>query len=257
MAGRSTEPGVSLLERAARLLRALPGDGEPIGVPALARAAALPLSTTHRLVAELARLGALERRPDGGVSAGLGLWELGERSAVLRRVREAAMPELIELYDRTSENVHLGVLAGTDVLYIAKANGKRAIPTLSRVGQRHPLHATGVGRAILSTRDAAWLDAYLALPLERETPHTIVDPERLRAVIATEAERGWALTRQEMTLGNVSIAVPLTERDGIPPAAIGIVAHSAGADETRLLPLLRRAAAAVEARLDDLEPSTQ
>jgi DNA-binding IclR family transcriptional regulator len=249
MAGRTGEPGVSLLERAFRMLRALPADGIPIAVPDLARAAGLPLSTTHRLVAELAALGAVERTP-AGVAMGLGLWELGERSAVLRQLREAALPELIELYEGTGENVHLAVLAGHEVLYVAKANGKRAIPTLSEVGQRHPLHTTGVGRAILLTRSPEWLDEYLRNPLEAETRHTITDAVKLREVIVAEAGRGWAFTRQEMTLGNISIAMPLRERPGLPPAAIGIVAHASSADEVRLLPLLRRAVTAIESRLD-------
>jgi len=250
MAGRSSEPGVSLLERASRMLRALPADGSPIALPDLARAANLPLSTTHRLSAELTRLGAVERTPEGAVTMGLRLWELGERSAVLRRLREAALPELIELYDATGENVHLGVLAEHEVLYVAKANGKRAIPTLSEVGHRHQLHATGVGRAILLTRSPEWLDVYLREPLLAETRHTITDPAKLRDVVARERAQGWALTRQEMTLGNVSIAMPLADRPGLPAAAIGIVAHAAGYDEQRILPLLRRAVAAIEERLD-------
>jgi len=232
------------------MLSSLPADGSPIGLPELARAANLPLSTTHRLAAELTRLGAIERTADGGVTMGLGLWELGERSAVLRRLREAALPELIELYDATGENVHLGVLTGHEVLYVAKANGKRAIPTLSEVGHRHPLHATGVGRAILLTRSDEWLDDFLAMPLTLETRHTITDPVKLRDVVAQEAAQGWALTRQEMTLGNVSIAMPLAERPGLPAAAIGIVTHAASYDEQRMLPLLRRATAAIEERLD-------
>lgn len=251
MAGRSTEPGVSLMERVARILRVMPEDGEPLPVPELARQAGLPASTAHRLVSELVRLGMLDLGP-GGVTIGLGLWELGERSAVLRRLREAAMPELIELYDRTGENVHLGVLVRHEVLYVAKATGKRAIPTLSEVGLRHPLHATGVGRAILLTRDEAFLDDFLATELLPETQLTITDAGRLRAVIAEEAKHGYAVTREEMTLGNVSIAMPLRQRPGLPPAAIGIVAHISSADEVRLLPLLRRAVAATEARLDTL-----
>jgi DNA-binding IclR family transcriptional regulator len=53
-----------------------------------------------------------------------------------------------------------------------------------------------------------------------------------------------------MTLGNISIAMPLRERPGLPTGAIGIVAHESSADEVRLLPLLKRAATAIEARLD-------
>lgn len=251
MAGRSSEPGVSLLERASRMLRALPADGTAIPLPKLARAANLPLSTAHRLAAELERLGAIDRTPDGAITMGLALWELGERSTALRVLREAVLPELVELYDRTGENVHLGVLVGHEVLYVAKATGKRAIPTLSEVGQRHPLHATGVGRAILLGRDPAWLDDYLSQELLPETVHTITDPVRLRQIIAAEAKQGYAVTHEEMTLGNVSVAMPLRPRPGQPSAAIGIVAHATSADEVRLLPLLRRAVAAAETRLDN------
>jgi hypothetical protein len=51
-----------------------------------------------------------------------------------------------------------------------------------------------------------------------------------------------------MTLGNESLA--LAPRPGLPPAAIGVVTHLAASDEQRLMPLLRRAAAAIEERLD-------
>jgi DNA-binding IclR family transcriptional regulator len=106
-----------------------------------------------------------------------------------------------------------------------------------------------VGRAILLTRPA-WLDDYLATPLLAETRHSITDGAQLRDVIDAEAKQGWAFTRQEMTLGNVSIGMPLRPRPGLPLAAIGIVAHAVSADEVRLLPLLRRAILAVEQRLD-------
>ncbi len=251
MAGRSGEPGVSLLERAARLLRTLPEDGSPISIPEVSRLAGLPLSTTHRLVGDLAKLGVVERGP-GGITMGLAVWEMGERSPVLRRLREAAIPELGELHDATGENVHLGVLAQRDVLYVAKAKGRRAIPTLSEVGLRHPLHAAGIGRAILLTRSPEWVDEYLKGPIYAETRHTITDKDKLREVIAQERAQGYAITSQEMSLGNVSMAVPLRDRPGQPPAGIGIVAHIARAEPSQLLPMLQRAAEAIEATLDKM-----
>ena len=87
-------------------------------------------------------------------------------------------------------------------------------------------------------------------PFARVTAFTIVEPARLRDELAATRERGYALTRQEMTLGNASLALPLAPRAGLPPAAIGVVTHLAAADEQRLVPLLRRAAAAIEERLD-------
>ena len=249
MAGRSGEPGASVLERAARLLAALPADGSPAALVTLAAAAGLPVSTAHRLAAELVRLGQLDRT-DGGYTAGTRLWELGERAPIVRRLREAANPELVDLYDRTGENAHLAVLVDGEVLYLARASGARAVPTLARVGVRHPVHATGVGRAILATLPDAEADALLSAPLLQVTPFTITDPRRLRKDIAATRDRGYAITRQEMSLGNESLALALAPRAGLPPAAIGVVTHLAASDAQRLVPLLRRAAAAIESRLD-------
>lgn len=250
MAGGAAEAGVSVLERAARLLAAVSSDGTSALLTELAARAGLPLTTAHRIAAELVRLGQLDRSVDGRYSVGTWLWELGERAPAARLLREVAMPELVELHDRTAENAHLAVLAGRDVLYLAKASGPRSIPTLSRVGQRHPVHATGVGRAIAATRGEVWLGEYLTATLEQVTPFTITSPSRLRAELAATRDRGYAVTRQEMSLGNASLAIALRDRDGLPAAAIGVVTHLASADEQRLVPLLRRAAAAIEARLD-------
>jgi DNA-binding IclR family transcriptional regulator len=250
MAGRTGEAGASVLARASRLLAALPSDGTPATLAQLAAGAGLPGSTAHRLAAELVRLGQLERGDDGRYAAGTALWELGERAPIVRRLREAANPELTELYDRTGENAHLAVLVDHEVLYLARASGARAIPTLARVGVRHPVHATGVGRAIMASMRDAELAPLLSARLAQVTPFTIADPVRLRADLSATRERGYALTRQEMTLGNASLAVALSPRAGLPAAAIGVVTHLASADEQRLVPLLQRAAAVIESRLD-------
>ena len=118
---------------------------------------------------------------------------------------------------------------------------------------RHPVHATGVGRAILATLPDAEAAPLLGAPLAQVTPFTIADPQRLRDELSATRVRGYALTRQEMSLGNASLALALAPRAGLPPAAIGVVTHLAAADEQRLVPLLRRAAAAIEARLDSTE----
>ncbi|MEO8261560.1 MAG: IclR family transcriptional regulator [Pseudolysinimonas sp.] len=250
MAGRTRDAGASLLERAARLLGALPADGSPAALRQLADGAGLPLSTAHRIAAELVRLGQLDRGDDGRYAAGTALWELGERAPIVRRLREAADPELTDLYDRTGENAHVAVLVDDEVLYVARATGARAVPTLARVGVRHPVHATGVGRAILAGLPDAEAERVLRGRLDQVTPFTLTDPGRLRAELAATRNRGYALTRQEMSLGNASLALPLAPRAGLPPAAIGVVTHLAAADEQRLVPLLRRAAAAIEQRLD-------
>lgn len=244
MAGRITTPGESVLVRASLLLRAFSEDEPELDLAALAARSGLPRSTVHRIATELATLGLLDRT-SGGFAVGTGLWEIGELSPVSLRLREGALPHLLALYAATGENVHLALLAGTEALYVARLTGPGSVPTLSRMGGRLPLHTTGVGKALLATRDAAWLDDYFALPRERETIHSVTDEAALRAEIARTRETGYATTRQEMTLGNVSIAAALPPLAGLPPAAVGVVTHLGRADEGRLAPLILRTAAEI------------
>jgi DNA-binding IclR family transcriptional regulator len=113
------------------------------------------------------------------------------------------------------------------------------------MGGRLPLHTTGVGKALLATRDADWLDAYFAEPRERETIHSVTDESSLRAEIDRTRETGYASARQEMTLGNLSIAASLPPIAGLPRAAVGVVTHLGHGDEGRLAPLVMRTAAEI------------
>ena len=111
------------------------------------------------------------------------------------------------------------------------------------MGGRHPLHTTGVGKALLAQqRRRRGSSASSVARLERETVHSIIDERQLRDEITIARERGFATTRQEMTLGNVSIAASLPPVAGLPPTAVGVVTHLARADERRLGTLVVAAA---------------
>lgn len=248
MAGRTNTPGDSVLGRASRMLRAFDEDSPELDLPTLAERSGLPRSTAHRLATELVALGMLDRTASG-YAVGTGLWEIGELSPVSLRLRERALPHLLELYGATGENVHLAMLAGTEALYVARLTGPGSVPTLSRMGGRLPLHTTGVGKALLSVQAADWLDDYFALPRERETLHSVTDESALRDEIVRARASGYATTRQEMTLGNVSIAAALPVAEGLPRAAVGVVTHLGRADEGRLAPLVMRTAADIGAAL--------
>ena len=226
------------------MLRAFDEDAPELDLAQLSERSGLPRSTAHRLAAELVALGMLDRTT-AGYTVGAGLWEIGELSPVSLRLRERALPHLLELYAATGENVHLAMLAGTEALYVARLTGPGSVPTLSRMGGRLPLHTTGVGKALLSTQDDDWLASYFALPREKETLHSVTGEAELRAELAMARASGYATTRQEMTLGNVSIAAALPAIAGLPRAAVGVVTHLGRADEGRLAPLVVRTAAEI------------
>lgn len=239
--------GVGVLTRAMSVLQCFTDDEPELSAAQLAAQTGLATSTLHRLLAQLTDFGLLTRTPGHRYAIGSRLWELGELSPLSLRLRETALPHMLRLYEATGENVHLAVLDGVSpesasALFVGRLTGQASIPTLSRMGGRHPLHTTGVGKALLATRDARWLERYFSVPLQRETTHSITTEAELRADLTRARARGFATTREEMTLGNVSIAAPLGRIDGLPPAALGVVVHLARADERAQAPLVVQAA---------------
>ncbi|WP_460773063.1 IclR family transcriptional regulator [Microbacterium sp. GXF7504] len=236
-----------MLRRAMRLLSAFDEDTPELTAAQLAERSGLPLSTVHRLIGQLVEEGLLGRTDGFRYAIGQRLWEVGELSPLALRLRETGLPHMVRLYEATGENVHLAVLDAptphtATVLFAGRITGRASVPTLGRMGGRHPLHTTGVGKALLGTREDAWLDEYLQGPLLPETTLSITDPAALRAEIELARTRGYAVTRGEMTLGNISVAAPLGLVAGLPPMAMGIVAHESESLERRLAPLVVQAA---------------
>lgn len=244
----SAQTGAGLLRRMLAVLDCFSEDEPALSAAELSQRTGLAPSTMHRLLGALVAEGLVARGTHHRYTVGPRLWELGELSPLSVRLRETALPHMLKLYEATGENVHLAVLDGRDpasssALYVGRVTGRASIPTLSRMGGRQPLHTTGVGKALLATRDEEWLRRYFTVPLIAETTRTITDEAALRADIERTRGRGYALTREEMTLGNVSVAAVLPPIEGLPRAALGIVVHLDRADERRLAPLVVQTAA--------------
>jgi DNA-binding IclR family transcriptional regulator len=181
----------------------------------ISRRCGLPLATTHRLIAELVAWRGLERDQHGMYHVGLRLWEVGLLCPLHTRLREVAMPFLQSLYEATRENVHLAVRDGFDALYVEKLSGHRSVPIISRIGGRLPMHTTGVGKALLAHESPDFVEEYVSRPLERPTRYTIAEPGRLLRDLANTRRRGYAVTREEMTLGSCSVAVPVLDEEAV------------------------------------------
>lgn len=237
-----------MLGKAMTVLHAFSADDLGVGFAELQRRTGLPKATLHRLAGDLVLAGLLDRR-DGEYHLGSHLFELGMLASVERTLIEVATPFLEELYERTHEIVHLGIREGSEVVYVAKVTGHRGARTPSRVGGRMPVHATGLGKALLAyAPQEDWIEV-LSGPLPRLTPRTVTVPGRLRQQLDGVLERGVAYEYEEAAPGLVCVAAAVLDDSDRPVAAISI----AGA-ATRFRPpdhavAVRAAAAGVAATL--------
>ncbi len=247
MAGNTSREGAGVVSRAMAILTAFDEAHPRLPLGELSRRADVPLSTTHRIVGELVRLGALARTETGDYVIGRLIWDLGLLSPVHSDLREVASPFLQDLYAGTLATVHLAVRDGSRVLYLDRVTGKRSVPVVSRVGTRLPLHATGVGKVLLAHAPADVQQRVLRR-LTPVTPYTVTQPGRLRAQLVAVVADGYATTSGEMTIGACSVAVPVRSGPDV-VAALGVVVSSIRRDRPRLVSALQVAAHAISRTL--------
>ncbi len=242
-----------MLGRAALLLDCL-AVGDSPGLSELARRSGLAKTTVFRLVHELARYGLVEVTP-GGVRLGMRLFELGSSVPRQRSLREAALPYMRDLHEATRETVHLAVLDGAEVVYVAIRPGRHGPRLPSRVGGRMPAHATGVGKAILAFSAPEVVTALADAGLARRTPRTIVAPGALRSELARIRESGVSFDREESGPGIVCAASPVFGAGGSVVAALSLTGWSPRLDLARVAPAVRTAALALSRQLGTEPPA--
>lgn len=224
MSGNARDVGRTTLDRLFALLDVF--DGGDLTLGEIAARADLPASTTHRLLASLSAWGGVERAPSGRYRIGVRLWELGTTAHAPRRLRSLALPVMQHLHLSTRENIQLAIEDHGAALVVELITGTHAVPTVTELGTRLPLHATGVGKVLLAHGSSEPVERLHRRGLRRFTPYTLVMPGRLAASLARTRESGVGAVREEMTLGASSLAVSITDSDGRTRASLGVVAHS-------------------------------
>jgi len=249
MSGRNSEVGRSVLSKAFAILDALREAQVDLTRAQLARRTGLPPTTVHRLAGELCEHGALELTERHTYRVGPWLWEIGTLSARTRTFRHVAIPFMQDLYEATHENVQLAVPDGFDALIVERVRGRTSVPITSRVGGRLPLHATGVGKAILAFSPEAFQEAAIARGLTPMTPFTITDPNVLRRELAETRERGYSITRMEMGRNSASVGVPILGPDDDVLGSISLIVEAARADLPRLAAPIKAVARGISREL--------
>ena len=187
------KPMVEAIDRALALLDALAGAG-PAGasLAELAVHADVNKSTAYRALSTLRSRGFADQDDASGFyRLGPAAYELGDRSYSPQNLAQALHPALVTLSHAAEELVHLGVLSGDRVLYVAKVEPERTIRVWSSVGQLVPVASTAMGRALLAARNVP--DELLGGYLTNLPATCPVSPDRLRTSVHRARGCGYAV----------------------------------------------------------------
>ena len=215
---RSTNQSV---EKAVGVLAAF-SDGQLLRVADVAKETSLGQSTASRLLSTLESVGLVERDT---VST---LYRLGPELISLagvalnqNAIHKAARQTAQNLAASTGLGANVAIRREDSLFYICNFEGKDAPKSFTLIGQRNPLHATGLGKCLLlgiaEDRRAALLGE-----MRKYTGHTITEITALNDVLATAQTRGYATEREELALGRACVAAPILDQSGAVQAAISI-----------------------------------
>ncbi|RYY51254.1 MAG: IclR family transcriptional regulator [Actinomycetales bacterium] len=233
--------GESVIERVVRIFDAFDPETERLSVGDLARRADLPGSTASRLIDQLVGHGLLHRDAEGLVGMGVRMWELASRASPTRGLREAALPFLEDIHAVVGHHAQLGVLDGTEVLFLERLSAPEAVVNLTFVAGRLPTHASSSGLVLLAHAPPALQERVLTRRLHRYTDATPVDPQALRRLLADVRRTGQVHTPGFVHPDAAGLAVPVRDHKDSVVAAVSVVVPN-DASAVQALPMLHAAA---------------
>ena len=166
-------------------------------------------TTLYRFLSTLEDMDILNRKDDRYIP-GIKLFELGSKVPIKKLLVDRVHPILIRLTAEVNETVNLGELHNNQVLYLDKTESQRRMQIHTSVGSHTALHATALGKSILSILPESLRETVInGLHFEKRTNHTITDPRELRTHIEKAWQDGYSTDCEEFEEGLHCVAVPL------------------------------------------------
>lgn len=181
-------------------------------------------ATMHRVLSTLQARDVVEMDNQNQTwHIGAGAYRIGsaflQRSGVAERSR-AAMRRLME---ETGETSNLGIEVNGNVMFVAQVETKETIRAFFPPGTVSPMHASGIGKALLSRYSKDRLERFLyAQNLTRFTDKTVVEPLDLTNDLHSAQARGWAFDDEEKATGMRCVAAPILDIFGEAIAGISV-----------------------------------
>lgn len=218
----AAEPGTNQsVEKTAAVLSAFV-EGRQLRVADVVKHAGLGQSSASRLLATLESLQYVERDPVSSLyGLGPALVTLGGVALNQHPVHREARQRAQNLAASLGLGANVAVRREEALFYLCNFEGRLAPKSFTLIGQRNPLHATGLGKCLLLGVPAEERRALMP-DLQRFTARTITDHDELDRDLRAAKERGYAIEDQELALSRACIAAPVLGPGGDVVAALSV-----------------------------------
>jgi IclR family transcriptional regulator, acetate operon repressor len=188
-------------------------------------------STAHRLLAMLQYHGFVAHDTEThAYRPGPRLIEIGLGAVRDMNIRTIGLGPIERLSRELGETVHIAILAGAEVLFVAAFESASALRAADRTGWRLPATATAAGKVILSQMEPDDVRQILPDQLAAPTPASITNWTELESEIAQARRQGYATNFGESEKDLVAVAAPILDLGGRVRGAVTVTSPSTRAD---------------------------
>lgn len=191
----------------------------------IAEAISVTSSAAYRFVVTLEQEGYLERR-ENRYRLAPRVMDLGYRYLASLDLPDIARLPIEALRNETGFTAHIGLLVGTEVVYVGRALSEGSMVSNVPVGARLPAVTTTMGRLLLSDLADDDLDRRLTDwrfdSRHAEAPKTAA---ALKKLLRADRSRGYVAQGSHHAPGTFAIAAPLVSRQGRYVGAINLSGH--------------------------------
>ncbi|WP_227268595.1 IclR family transcriptional regulator [Roseobacter weihaiensis] len=241
------------LDRALGVLEGIARSGQAT-LTDLSLSLGVPTATTHRILTTLQKHGFVsfnEERQDWSI--GLEAYRIGVAFMNQTSLAEVSRPVMRQLMEKTGETANLAIPDGAEVVFVGQVETLNPIRAFFARGTRTSMHASGIGKAILSSLQEAEVRRLLmASGLVAFTENTLTTPADLFEDLQRTRVRGYSFDSEERYIGmscigsaiydehqeacgGVSISGPNTRFDALHVPELGAMVAEAAAEITQLI----------------------
>ena len=242
--------GVQSVDRALLIIETLAEDDEGYRLTDLAVRTGLSPSTVHRL------LTTLEKRRFVQFDRGESTWHIGAQSFAVgstfvrrRNFVTQALPYLRKLRDQTRETANLAVVDDGAMVVLTRVESRELMRSVTKVGGRVPMVASGLGKALLATYSEQDVFAIIQrVGMPRLTSKSIVRAGELCKSLHDIRRQGYSVDDEEALIGLRCVSAVVYDDCSEPLAAISVSGKASRVPNDRL-PILGKQVQEVAAEL--------
>ncbi len=211
--------------RTFEILKLVANSEHGISLQQIAQAMDMPKSSAFVIVHSLLELGYIKTVENNNklYCLGIEIFTLGMKYSDKRDIVQLCgehLPAIAEKYNKTA---FLGMLNGTDIVYLYKYVAKNARLATCSIGSSKPAHATALGKCMLAYLPQEKLMAKLdQITFHTYTKNTISSKEQLLDEITRIRLQGYASEQAELSSLTSCYSVPVLDRSGTAIAAISL-----------------------------------